>query len=251
MLCDQNPDTLSAYLDGELPPDQAVALQQHLSTCPHCAAQIAEQVSLRRSLIPARNRFTPNPDFKRNIQQKIRQQTAAPKRPSFSFRFMPLAIPLAAILLLGVVWLQHYRRSDAFSEVADLHINALSSSNPFDVVSSDRHTVKPWFQGKIPFSFNVPELAGTEFTLLGGKLIYLHQQPGAQLIVGMGKHKISVLIFQSSSAWNPLPTAEEVTHPNAFSVKTWQHQPLRFFIIGDTEPAEIDKLATLLQQANK
>ena len=59
----------------------------------------------------------------------------------------------------------------------------LASANPYDVVSSDRHTVKPWFQGQIPFAFNLPEFAGTEFTLLGGRLVYLHQQPAAQVVV--------------------------------------------------------------------
>ena len=76
--------------------------------------------------------------------------------------------------------------------MADLHVSDLASANPYDVVSSDRHTVKPWFQGKIPFAFNLPEFAGTEFTLLGGRLVYLHQQPAAQLVVGVGKHRISV-----------------------------------------------------------
>jgi anti-sigma factor RsiW len=66
-------------------------------------------------------------------------------------------------VIASVLWIQHSRRADSLSEVADLHVGALASANPVDVVSTDRHTVKPWFQGRIPFSFNIPELAGTEF----------------------------------------------------------------------------------------
>lgn len=68
------------------------------------------------------------------------------------------------------------------SEVADLHIATLASANPIDVVSTDRHTVKPWFAGKIPFTFNLPELQNSPFTLLGAKVSYLNQSPGAHSI---------------------------------------------------------------------
>ena len=131
-------------------------------------------------------------------------------------------------------------------------MNALASANPYDVVSSDRHTVKPWFEGRIPFSFNVPEFAGTEFALLGGRLVYLHQQPGAQLLVGMRQHKISVLIFQESSV-SPgvLPVGDGTSHRDAFDVATWQSRGLRFFVIGDVDPSEVDKLADSLKQANE
>ena len=67
------------------------------------------------------------------------------------------------------------RRQRVFSELADLHVSALASATPVDVISTDRHTVKPWFQGRIPFSFNLPELQGSEFTLIGGRVTYLAQ----------------------------------------------------------------------------
>jgi anti-sigma factor RsiW len=166
-------------------------------------------------------------------------------------RLIPVTIALAAMLLLTVEYLQYSHRANAFAEVADLHVNALASANPLDVVSTDRHTVKPWFQGRIPISFNVPEFAGTNFTLLGGRLVYLHQQPGAQLIVGMRQHKISVLIFQNSPALaRPFFVDDKVRNRNSFNVETWQSQNLRFFVIRDTDASEIDKLSASLKQAN-
>jgi anti-sigma factor RsiW len=119
-----------------------------------------------------------------------------------------------------------------------------------DVVSTDRHTVKPWFQGRIPFSFNVPEFAGTEFTLVGGRLIYLEQQPGAQLIVAKGPHKISVLILQESAQLaRATPRSNEVQRLS-FNVSTWPSHNLRFFVVSDAEPAEVEKLAELMRRAN-
>jgi anti-sigma factor RsiW len=151
-----------------------------------------------------------------------------------------------------VVWIRYTHRSDSFAEIADLHVNAMASANPVDVVSTDRHTVKPWFQGRIPFSFNVPELAGTEYNLVGGRLVYFHQRPGAQLIVAMHQHKISVLIFQDGPEMGQAFSASTgVRHRNSFSVETWQGEGLRFFVVGDAEPPGIDKLAQMLKQVNE
>ena len=153
---------------------------------------------------------------------------------------------------MALVWShQNTLQADAFREVADLHTGDLASANPYDVVSSDRHTVKPWFQGHIPFAFNLPEFTGTEFTLLGGRLVYLHQQPAAQVVVGMRQHKISVLILQDSPALAtafPLSTGADVR--DSFNTETWSSHGLRFFVIGDAEKAEIQHLAQALQSAN-
>jgi anti-sigma factor RsiW len=258
MSCDQNPAMLAAYLDGELSPEQETAVYAHIASCPTCAAEIAELAKLQRSLRTARGHFTPAADFRQRMQQQFAPATVKPiakPRPQL-YRLFPLVSALAVMLLLaaGVFeygYLQSSRTAQTFSQVADLHVNALASTNPVDVVSTDRHTVKPWFQGKIPFSFNVPEFAGTDFALLGGKLIYLQQQPGAQLIVAMKQHKISVLIFQDSPTLsNALRLDSQTKNSNSFNIETWRSQSLRFFVIGDTDPAEIDKLAQSLKQAN-
>jgi anti-sigma factor RsiW len=245
--CDKNPIALASYLDGELPRDQIPAMHEHIATCPQCAIEIAELTRLKQSLRAARGHHVPTPEFRKKLQQQL-----APSRPrSNVLRFIPAALALAATLLLAFTWMQHSRRQDAFSEVADLHVNALASTNPLDVISTDRHTVKPWFQGRIPFSFNVPELTGTEFTLLGGRVVYLHQQPGAQLIVAMRQHKISVLIFQAAPGLTlPFPASTQASGHNSFTVETWQSHGLRFLVIGDVDATEIERLTQSLKQAN-
>jgi anti-sigma factor RsiW len=245
MRCDQS--SLNAYLDGELPSDQLAVVHEHIGSCPDCAVEIAELVRLRRSVRLARGHFVPSADFR----QRIRQQVAAPKRRNNVLRWIPAAIAAAVLFLVFLGWAQYSHRADTLTEVADLHVNALASTNPLDVISTDRHTVKPWFQGRVPFSFNVPELAGSEFTLLGGRLIYLHRQPAAQLLVAMKQHKISVLIVQESPELaRAFPLAGSIRDRNSFGVETWRSRELRFFVIGDTDPAEIGQLANRLKQAN-
>ena len=142
--------------------------------------------------------------------------------------------------------------SDTIAEIADLHVNALASANQVDVVSTDRHTVKPWFQGRIPFTFNLPEFSGTEFTLVGGRMAYFHQQPGAQLIVSIHQHKISVLIFQESAGMErEFPRSAGVDRRTSFGMETWQSEKLRFVLVSDADPSRIEDLARLFKEANQ
>ena len=247
--CGQDREMLAAYLDGEVQAEQGKALEQHLRGCTECAAEVAAMLSVRRAMRSARTRFTPSAEFR----QKIRSQVAPRRRTFGVFSILPAAFAACAILLLALAWMrQNTLRAEAFREVADLHVSDLASANPYDVVSSDRHTVKPWFQGRIPFAFNLPEFAGTEFALLGGRLVYLHQQPAAQVVVGMGQHKISVLVVQDSGAFgNAFWLSGGADVRDAFNVETWSSHGLRFFVIGDAEKTAIQHLAQVLRTANQ
>ena len=248
MVCGQDSKTLAAYLDGELAADQAGVFEQHLRNCTECASEIASLARLRRGLKVARDRFSPSDDFRRKIQGQIRGR----RRSWGTYILMPAALVAVCVLAVALVWTQRASNADSFREVADLHVGDLASANPYDVVSSDPHTVKPWFQGRIPFSFNVPEFASTEFTLLGGRLIYLHQQPGAQLVVAMRQHRISVLILQDSAELTrAIPVTPGVHLQDSFNVETWQTHGLRFFVVGDADSAVIDKLSQLVRSVNE
>lgn len=249
MGCELKPERLAAYLDGELAGAEAAAVEQHVRTCPQCAAEVAERMHLRRSLVAARNHFAPDPEWKKRMLGKIAARPQ-PKRPWMAW--VPTAVALAAVLVLmvGMGVQRRSAREEAFREVADLHVSDLASDHPVDVVSTDRHTVKPWFTGRIPFSFNVPEMAGTEFNLIGGRVAYLQQEPGAQLIVGLRQHRISVLIFRDTSDVGVLSREEEVRGRAGFNVVTWGAGGLRFVVIGDADAGEIGRLAGIFRQAN-
>ena len=248
MQCDLVATMLDAYVDCELPPDQVTIVQEHIGSCTRCASEIAEIARLQRNLRSARTHFAPSAEFRRKIQAQI----SKPKRRSWLTWSMPAGIAFATVLLVAFLWIGHARSSDEFAELADLHVNALSSTNLVDVVSTDRHTVKPWFQGKIPFSFNLPEFNGTEFSLVGGRMVYFHQQPGAQLIVSMHQHKISVLIFQRSvDMGRAFQEKTGLDRGTSFGIESWQSQQLRFVLVSDADPAGIENLARLLKQANE
>jgi anti-sigma factor RsiW len=188
------------------------------------------------------------------------QQSIAPKRQrSFRVGWM-LAAAAAVILVVGSLTSAYLGirsardlayRDHVFSEIADLHVATLASSSPVDVISTDRHTVKPWFQGKIPFAFNLPELQNSEFSLLGGRMTYLDQTPGAHLIYDVRKHHISVLVFQERSLKLPASLDNNFLSPkNPFNMETWSQGGLRYFVIGDASTADIDNLAKLFKASS-
>jgi anti-sigma factor RsiW len=120
-----------------------------------------------------------------------------------------------------------------------------------DVVSSDRHTVKPWFAGKLPFTFNPPDLSGTGYTLVGGRMMYLDGAPGAHLICDWQKHRMSILIFQDQGNMERLlPAREKAWRSRAFNVETWSNAGLRYFIVSDAAADDLNNLAEMWKRSN-
>jgi len=246
MVCESWNKQLDAYLDSELPDADARALDAHLRTCPSCAADALARVQMKRAITVAGKRFAPSAEFRKRVQQSL---AAKPQR-LFSLGW---ALASAAAVALAVATLTftyvgaRSGRDHIFSEIADLHVETLASSSPVDVVSTDRHTVKPWFQGKIPFAFNLPEIQNTEFVLLGGRVTYLHQTPGAHLIYDVRKHHISVFIFPERAFGANLGMESISPKQLPFHLETWGQGGLRYFVISDASPVDIDHLAKLLK----
>jgi anti-sigma factor RsiW len=248
MVCESWKERLDTYLDGELPEERRT-FDSHVRNCPSCSSDVLSRVQLKRAIHLAGKRFTPSAEFRKRMQQSI----ASKPRHSFRLGWM-LAAAAAVVLVVGTFTLTYLEnrsgKDQVFSEIADLHIATLASSSPVDVISTDRHTVKPWFQGKIPFAFNLPELQNSEFSLLGGRMTYLEQTAGAHLIYDVRKHHISVFVFQERSV--PARLADNSLKPAnlSFNMETWSQGGLRYFVIGDASAADIDSLARLFKAAS-
>jgi anti-sigma factor RsiW len=240
---------LETYLDGELSANEMRDLDAHLRTCPPCAADVLSRLQFKRAVHSAGKRYSPSPEFR----ERMRKSIATRPRRSPIRMWLGASAAVALLLIAGFVTMsvrqQQLQRQQTLSELADLHVATLASANPVDVISTDRHTVKPWFQGKIPFTFNLPELQNSEFTLLGGRVTYLGQAPGAELIYQVRKHQISVFIFQDRAVGQALGSRSQTQRELSFNIESWSQDGLRYFLIGDASGDDIRNLTDLLKKA--
>lgn len=209
----------------------------------------------------AANRYSAPPELRARVLASIKADSqpavteVKPRRTGvvdyFSGMWPRWALAAAALLLIAAgVFVMSNRRQEAKSlaEFADLHVANLASANPVEVISTDRHTVKPWFQGRIPFTFALPELVGSPFTLVGGRVAYFHQEPGAHLVFRYQRHLVSVFIFRDTSQLD-LPVSSYQGETSSFTLRTWTQGGLRYVVIGDAGAGTLQQLADLLRTA--
>lgn len=247
-----SPIESSRLVDGELTPEQLEAAQQHLQVCPACALQALADMSLKGAVAKTGHRYGVPARLAERVQRGVPASSPQPpvpatqtsRRTAFSGWATAAVILLASVLLL--VRGTRDPGSGLATEVSDLHIATLAANQPPQVVSSDRHTVKPWFQGKLPFSFNLPSTLPADVTLDGANLTYLGNQPVAQLIYSIGRHRASVFLRQHHGAAEPIRSARE---DSGFHIKSFNTNGLDGMAISDVDPSRLTELANLIAQA--
>ena len=247
MTCEWR-EKVERYADLELGESELAQMEEHLRTCPECAATAMRELQMKRQVsAAAAQAFAPTAEFRIRIENKIGKHRTRRSR----FLQFGLAVALIVLTIFGTALLMRQANShDVLAEAIDLHVSALASTTPVDVVSTDRHTVKPWFEGKLPFTFSLPELQGSEFHLAGGRMAYVDQSPGAQLIFGIRKHQISVFIFQDRESFHSLGERTRTTQKLEFNLETWSGRGLRYVVISDAGPADVAALSQLLRDAS-
>jgi anti-sigma factor RsiW len=261
MNCSEWQSRVASYVDAELPTLEMDSFRAHLATCADCAANTLALTESKMAVRRAGNRYAASLELRAKVFNLARGESQPSSKATDTERkglgavsvvhWPRWALASAALVLLAAglfVTANRRQSAKAVAEFADLHVTALASANPVEVVSTDRHTVKPWFQGRIPFTFDLPELQGTPFTLVGGRIAYLHQEPGAHLVFAYQRHFISVFIFRDTPQL-AMPAAFFADKTSSFTLRTWIREGLRYVVIGDANAATIENLTELLQRA--
>jgi anti-sigma factor RsiW len=240
-------DQVSAFIDGELSPNEAREVEQHLATCHPCALRILSVTPLKAAT-RASERFAAPPEALSRLTAQLRAETA--KKPA---RVYPLlswtwgALAASLILVVSFLGWRETRQSNNFAaQLLDQHLAVLSSNAPPEVISSDRHTVKPWFQGKLPFSFNLPDSLPAGTTLNGGDLTFLHGQPAALLLFSIGKHQASVFVTQRSLDESE-PASSAIR--SGFVIRYASTPDLRIIGISNANPSDLALLISAMVKA--
>ncbi|MGE5109504.1 MAG: anti-sigma factor family protein [Acidobacteriaceae bacterium] len=245
MACTEWQSKIDSYVDSEMAPDEAATFGSHLNSCPSCAAEALGRMKLKRSVQTSGRAFYPTAEFRARIRNQVRGRSSASRTAWLAFGLATMMLVFFSVAAARY----SVRRSQArqlVAEISDIHTTNLAGGSPVEVVSSDRHTVKPWFQGKIPFAFSLPDLAGTDFTLLGARLVFLQREPAALLVYKRGAHLISVFIVQERFPFDRLDIPRL---PSSFHIESCRQGTLRYCLITDADAPEMQPLVSLLKTA--
>jgi mycothiol system anti-sigma-R factor len=248
MSCDFSGTLLHAYLDGELDAVRAAEFERHLENCRECTATLGAAESLRASLQRAQLYETAPPELRKKIRAKLSAASTS-RSPVAAWRWLAAAATI--LLVTGVAWLALSRsRSDSpesvtSAEVIDAHIRSLQAGHLTDVASTDQHTVKPWFDGKLDFIPPVRDFMDEGFPLIGGRLDVLGGRNVAALVYGRRKHFINVFVWPTKDPDTPIhgPGSRQ-----GYQWVHWRHQGMEFCAVSDVTAQDLHELAQLILQ---
>jgi anti-sigma factor RsiW len=233
-----------AYLDDELDPANALAIAQQMSTEPALAAEGARVKALQKLIRERLPREPAPPGLHARIEASVGGSKRSRSRPSW--RALAASIAVTAMVASSSTWVivgSQGTYTVADSLVSD-HIRALMASQPIDVVSSDLHTVKPWFNGRVPESPRVVDLARQDFPLVGGRVDVIGQTPVPTLVYRHRQHLISLTEMPSG---NPFEFARPSRTINGYNLVRWTEDGVSYWVVSDLASAELEEFARLFR----
>jgi anti-sigma factor (TIGR02949 family) len=242
MNCDDARDLLHAYADDEVDVATALQLDLHLQDCNACAREFkATQVIKQAVASPALYYSAPA-----DLRDRLRAAVEPPLiiRPTSRRYWAMAALVLLTIgsSLIAFMTLRNGTDSDAREALA-AHLRSMQAEHLLDVPSTDQHTVKPWFDGKLDFAPPVHDLASQGFPLIGGRLDYLHDRPVAALIFHRHKHVINLFIWPGSSG-------EGETTLQGYNIIHWSNAGMSFWAVSDVSPDDLRQFKDLYRSAH-
>jgi anti-sigma factor RsiW len=254
MNCPEARLLMDTYADGELEATGILELEGHLHDCSACALAFRNVQNLKKSLkqdalffrAPAGLRSALESQWRSRTEAspmpheklKFKTERATPRRDFFNFAFLIFnsAAAVCLLLLFSITFIRPSARQQLAQEIVSSHIRSLMANHEMDVASSDQHTVKPWFDGKLDFSPPVKDLGAQGFPLIGGRLDYLNNRAIAALVFHRAKHVINLFIW---------PTNEGTSEPavrtpiNGYNLVHWSRGGMTFWAVSDLNEKEL------------
>ena len=252
MACQGSARLLEAYFDGELDAARSIEFEEHLKSCPYCAAELRTHEVMCQSLHAA-DLYERAPESLRNrvgaqVPRKA-EPTSVPARRRTPLEWLAVAAAILIAIFIGARLFPslggQQQAKLLAQEIVASHIRSLQPGHLFDVQSTDQHTVKPWFDGKLDFSPPVRDLADHGFPLVGGRLDYLNQRDVAALVYQRQKHFINVFIWPTESKPTKLPEIQTI---EGYNLDFWWRDGMYFCAASDLSVSELHQFVQLLQE---
>jgi mycothiol system anti-sigma-R factor len=251
--CELPRTMIHGYLDGELDAVRAAEFERHLEQCPECVTALESQESLRSSLQRAELYEKAPAELRQKVLSSLRPAAGpipfvAPRRRAAVAQWLAIAAVLLLLLYSG--WRlfpglgQKNNQTALAAQIVDAHLRSLEPGHLTDVISTDQHTVKPWFDGKLDFAPPVQDFAADGFPLTGGRLDVVGGRTVAALVYGRRKHFVNVFIWPSNNPDAPPSTGAQ----QGYHWITWQKNGMAYWAVSDTAAADLDELQRLLSR---
>ena len=249
MNCEEADVLLHALIDGELDAGHAREVEAHIAGCAGCAAKLREFQAFRDRLDPARLRYAAPAALRESIEGRLPAQEPAPNRRSVvkGFALGATASALAASGLLAIMMRNDDDRR-VLGEVVSAHLRSLQAQHLTDVLSTDQHTVKPWFNGRLDVAPPVVDLTALGFTLLGGRLDYIDAKPVAAIVYRRRVHIINLFCAPSPSAKKRGAVMESL---QGYNVRSWTENGLNLWAVSDINADELSEFGEKFETALK
>ncbi len=249
-----------ALADGELDAGNAVAIEAHIADCAGCRAEHEHILALRGALAEVEARYVAPPALAQRIEAMLGQDAAAqapvapPRRANalarhvLDARWWTGAVAGLAAGLAIMVWAPREAPATADDAIVSSHLRALLPGHELDVAASDRHTVRPWFAGRIDFAPPAPDLSAEGFPLAGGRLDFVEDRKVAALVYQRRLHVINVFVSKADPRAKP---ASEDAKKDGYNIVRWRSGDLDFTAVSDLNSKELGQFRALFIQRTK
>jgi anti-sigma factor RsiW len=255
MTCDEAEILIHALIDNELDASHAREVEVHIATCPRCTAELNSYRQMREMMNKAELRFTAPASLRQRLDELLPKP--APAAPSNvtpltsrrsvlrGFALGSAVSALAATLLVTVVMRQDDQQMIE-SEIVSSHLRSLQPGHLIDVVSTDQHTVKPWFNGKLDVSPPVIDLTAQGFTLIGGRLDYVNDRGIGAVVYKRRAHVINLFVAQTSNTAHKPAKTETI---QGFNIRRWSDRGMNFWAVSDIGADELAEFGEKFEAA--
>jgi len=252
VTCEDARSLIHPYIDGELDLATSLAVEAHLKGCNACTREQESLRALRSAFSNGTLYYDAPAPLERRVRAAVRGARRAESGPRFALGYAGWASAAAALLIVGIVVrgvlpLEPSAGELTAREVIDDHLRSLTQNHLTDVISSNQHTVKPWFDGRLDFTPPVADLAADGFPLLGGRLDYLNNRPVAAVVYKRRQHVINVFISPAPHARDSVPVGQVRA---GYNIVGWTRSGMNYWAGSSLNAPELGKFARLLGAAS-
>jgi anti-sigma factor RsiW len=233
-------------IDGELDAGHAREVEDHIATCPRCAAALQTYRDMSKAVADANLRYTAPPELRRRIEAALPQARVPNRRGVLRGFAMGSAISAIAASGLFAVILRNDDEARIQSEVVSAHLRSLQAGHLTDVLSTDQHTVKPWFNGRLDAAPPVVDLTAQGFTLIGGRLDYVDTRPIGAIVYRRRSHVINLFVAQTASTER---RAAKIESLQGFNIRHWSDRGLNYWAVSDLGADELAEFGEKFENA--